>query len=223
MGIVTRKDEVTKLRVFTGVVVESIERINTFTNAEQWAWVIYNRDTGTFAMPDAVNNIEPTSRGYDNSGIKKRLDALNAVGFDEYNVGGFEGVEAKFRPYETTFDGKVFTKMLPFERIGQVSTEELSNLKKSLAEIRSKAQADKAANNSQHIEQAPEFSPDETATLVGLYDGHSDEEAQALAARSGLSTAVKNLVMTGGAAQYLVGVGLLGVDEEGRYLAAVTA
>ena len=85
MGIVTRKDEVTKLRVFTGVVVESIERINTFTNAEQWAWVIYNRDTGTFAMPDAVNNIEPTSRGYDNSGIKKRLDALNAVGFDEYN------------------------------------------------------------------------------------------------------------------------------------------
>ena len=215
------KSEVSKSLNFTGVVVES--KLYTPQNAdyELWRMTYFNRNTGKFQplFGESVKMIEPESQGFAQSGIRKRLDSWYKVNVDVPNAEQFEGYEADMTVLIKDWDGGTSVRCYPTKKIGRVGPTELAGLKERLEAERVQAQEKKGGGvaAAHTTTAASNIGDDDVDTLVGIYAGRTDEEAQVAAAKAKLPNTLLNAVATGSAAQELIGRGLLDIGEDGKY------
>lgn len=212
MPIKTNWKDIEDAQRFTGVLVESVERISR-DGQERWYWAIYNVDTGAFVY-DSVKNLDPTKRGWAQSGIAKRLVAARKLGING-DLAAFEGHQCEFSVVYDTFGTVTVARTIPTAYKGRVSTTELATLKASLVKVRAEAEA--KYGEASHTPTEAALDDDTVEALLELYDGATEEEAQATALRGGFSVDIRNAVVTGDGLRVLMGQGRLTLDDGGRF------
>lgn len=217
MGIQFRKDEIAKSLRFRGIVVESMERTMD-DGAELWQMTIYNQATKKFVPAGAVRNVDPSSRGYGASGLRKRLEAWAKVGVDEGQARGFEGYECEFDTVFNDYQGQTSTRIIPTQKIGRVGSGELKALADQLAAERQARQDGTSAAGSGPTVGGPAYAQETIDKLTRVFVGHSLEEAQVAATKMRLPVDILNDVMTGQAASTLIGLGVLDTDDSGKFV-----
>ena len=226
MSFSFKKDDVSKSLKFTGVVVESLVYTPANADYELWKMTYFNRNTGKFQplYGESVRMVEPESSGFASSGIRKRLTKWYGVNVDVPNAEQFEGYEVDMEVAIQDWEGGTSVRCYPTKKIGRVGPTELAQLKTQLEAEREAARNSKGGGTTTARPAAAAtttIGDDDAQTLMGIYAGRTDEEAQVAAAKAKLPNSLLNAVATGAAAQELIGRGLLDIEADtGKYIPA---
>ena len=219
------KDDVSKALTFTGVVVESMTHtpekgFNGAAPDELWKITWFNRNTGKFQplFGENIKVVDPESNGFAASGMRKRLQSWWDISVDYRDAQEWEGLEADVKVTIKDYDQGTSVRVNPVKKVGRVGPQELARLKAQLVTEREKAQQNKGGGGgdaaTKATQAAADLSDEDVTTLVSIYVGRTNEEAQVAAAKAKLSTTLLNAVATGAAAQELIGRGVLDIDAD---------